>query len=713
MYNLNDDDKTNCLARLPHPIPIQTAALDETTLVGVVGLRTCIQAIVSASPELIAKFGQDFTVYAYDYSEYETPLVGQGMLSRVLASASATPTAPAGTSLTMVTGRVSKNVLGLFGSNGISETLQVKLRLVPVPTSLQGEYVESMEKSRDTSNFATQSSDANAWSNFIRQNPTFTMPQAAPQPAHWNALPAPSNHGSVQAQASLQGQNQVQSAPVASREAGSYFTFNQSDMAAADPIPSSSRPGTPQGKRQQQTQPRSRPASRNGPRPGASKRRESMNASDAATSNQGPSKKRARVEKTNWHGPSSLESTNEPLRKAASAAASIRGRSAVAAHPSASAIAAAEPANRPPTPRPSPSVPNLARKATTTGHDVLTNKSRDYHSPFNSSAQDTSGDALDSAVSDGPSPAGNYGMEGFTPYDIPSSPPMLENASTTSSPPLLRKYTFPDSGFVSGAPDEGLEDDDMRAPDEEDIEDATRSSGRDQCIMSDALQGPALSHERSFGQSSVEDQILPAVPYCAESEPDTSPKTQQQCPSPQLKTEPLEDTNQSELPVGENQSANANVDPSRLSILQPAIQRPVPRRDSSATSSSRAAHAESELVKALEGSGLRRKKAIQSRLQSDIAAGKFPPYCKNCGQINTPTWRKCFIRTEQGSPEDINLEDNDEGICAWEVVERAEDGNITSYRAIKRSLQKGEEGFEEMQLCNRRSPPSDPAHDEY
>ncbi|KAK5054206.1 hypothetical protein LTR16_010716, partial [Cryomyces antarcticus] len=99
-------------------------------------------------PELVAKLGQDYTVYAYDFSEYETPLVGQGMLSWVLASASSTPTAPAFQSKTMITGRVCKNILGIF-CNGIKETLEVKLRLVPVPTCLQSEYIENMDKHRN------------------------------------------------------------------------------------------------------------------------------------------------------------------------------------------------------------------------------------------------------------------------------------------------------------------------------------------------------------------------------------------------------------------------------------------------------------------------------------------------------------------------------------------------------------------------------------
>ena len=114
----------------------------------------------------MAKLGQDYTVYAYDYSEYETPLVGQGMLSWVLASSSSTPDAP---SKTMVTGRVCKNVLGLF-SKGAQETLEVKLRLVPVPTVMQSEYLDSMQRYRELSNSIPHGFDPQAWTNYVRQN---------------------------------------------------------------------------------------------------------------------------------------------------------------------------------------------------------------------------------------------------------------------------------------------------------------------------------------------------------------------------------------------------------------------------------------------------------------------------------------------------------------------------------------------------------------
>jgi hypothetical protein len=123
----------------------------------------------SSSPELVAKLGQDYTVYAYDYSEYETPLVGQGMLSWALASASA---ALGGSSpqRQMITGRVCTNTLGIF-SNGVKETLEVKLRLVKVPTCLQSEYLNSMNKYRELSKVIPTDFDAAAWTAYLQQNP--------------------------------------------------------------------------------------------------------------------------------------------------------------------------------------------------------------------------------------------------------------------------------------------------------------------------------------------------------------------------------------------------------------------------------------------------------------------------------------------------------------------------------------------------------------
>lgn len=48
LYTFDNENKTNCLARWPHVLDLQTAFLDEETQIGVIELKTCIQAIVSA-----------------------------------------------------------------------------------------------------------------------------------------------------------------------------------------------------------------------------------------------------------------------------------------------------------------------------------------------------------------------------------------------------------------------------------------------------------------------------------------------------------------------------------------------------------------------------------------------------------------------------------------------------------------------------------------
>lgn len=101
-------------------------------------------------------------MYAYDYSEHETPLVGQGMLSWLLASSSPAPEAPAHQSTTMVPGRVCKIPLGIF-SEGAQETLEVRLQLVPVPAIMQTH--------RESSNVIPRDFDTKPRKRIVRQTP--------------------------------------------------------------------------------------------------------------------------------------------------------------------------------------------------------------------------------------------------------------------------------------------------------------------------------------------------------------------------------------------------------------------------------------------------------------------------------------------------------------------------------------------------------------
>ncbi|CAN9120184.1 unnamed protein product [Alternaria alternata] len=319
LYTFDDQNKSNCLARLPSVLNVPVVSLDETTEVGVIELKTCIQAIVAASPELVAKLGHDFTVYAYDFSEYETPLVGQGMLSWILASASSTPNAPAKDSQTMVTGRVCKNILGIF-SNGVKETLEVKLKLVPVPTCMQKEYVENMERYHSLSQLMPEGFDYNAWSDFLRENPTLGhLAQPSPYPAQ--PSPRPSIGGVEPFHQMLTRHSPSQEPP---RNDSFYDQSNMSFMS--QPTRASSPAMSTLSFHHYQYNPPSRPTSRASVRSEAAPPPQQLHFSDPYVIEQqedGPPKKGSNHAN---HEPRNtpLNAHNDSLRVTASTAASVR-----------------------------------------------------------------------------------------------------------------------------------------------------------------------------------------------------------------------------------------------------------------------------------------------------------------------------------------------------------------------------------------------------
>jgi hypothetical protein len=106
------------------------------------------------------------------------------------------------------------------------------------------------------------------------------------------------------------------------------------------------------------------------------------------------------------------------------------------------------------------------------------------------------------------------------------------------------------------------------------------------------------------------------------------------------------------------------------------------------------------------GSGARRKKYIKEKMEQAIAAGELPPHCKNCGEIDTPTWRKAFTRVEEGTPNNIEISKDatGTGIIAYEVIEPSEEnGGLLSYRVFKNKVTREEldgKKFEDLNLCN-------------
>jgi hypothetical protein len=769
LYTFDDQNKTNCLARWPQVLDIRTVYLDECTQIGVVELKICIQAVVSASPELVAKLGQDYTVYAYDYSEFDTPLVGQGMLSWVLASSSGS-TNPALSSRTVVTGRVCRNILGLFSSSS-QETLEVKLRLVPVPTCLQSEYIESMKMYRDLSKTIPEGFDAGAWTSFLQANPSvghLTQPN--------RHQPPPIGPG----QRDLAGQEHVPKfASQGISRRGSveqrHFSRTESPSATEPPrqLPRAPSPASsarsitaPSKRRGRPPRTTSRTSARGRdiqPALVASRNlvedlvehtventmgttvqgtventveniventTEAIREPDDDRFEDGPVKKRAKVSRAEWSGSTGFGKQPDSLRVAASTAASVRIYQPTALRPSINSATSLEGPPRAPTPVADPNK-IIRRPALPTARSRLQSQSSmteivdyrlDYRSPYNKS--DTPRKPVGRTMT---SPeGGGIGSPPNTPPDIPSSPPVYRGPSTApSSPHLPTLPAHMDSGFMSGAIDDLFEGVEYRTPDDNNLDAAGQ--------YSKSLELP----ERANGNLIGHHVSTPASPVVHQSPPDAQSIHQEvRSGSASLEVQGNQDVQLSDLDakaVARTRKAANNASDSRvidrtmssgnhpaspLPTSNPAQATALCRSQSwsgqqesqTVSNTARASQTSESSGKPKQrsrgaGANAKRKKAIQSRLQTSIEAGEMPPFCENCGAIETPTWRKAWVKVHSGKPEHVQISEEEGGIIAWETLQTDVEGNVCLYRIIKRTLLQTDDGFTEILLCNRKPPP--------
>lgn len=742
LYSFDNENKTNCLARWPQPLDIRTAHLDENTQIGVIELKTCIQAIVTASPELVAALGQDYTVYAYDYSEYETPLVGQGMLSWVLASSSSTPSAPAHQSRTIVTGRVCKNLLGLFSSNS-QETLEVKLRLVPVPTSLQSEYIESMKKYRDISQMMPEGFDPQAWTSFVQANPAVL--QLANKSRSQSPAVGPGQIGGfgiehVQRllsgegyqQRNIESRSTQQPKPEPQRlppQNNNYATSDAAPQLPRMPSPASSVASATTKKR------RGRPP---GPNPRKSRAKTATRQASVDTGyasnderfEEGPNKKRAKVMQAEWSGNTDFGRQPESLRVAASTAASIRIHQPTAVRPNNSLANSLEGPPREPTPIADPSNrmqrPQLPVSRSNLRRESFAIGTKDYASPY-----DPVGTNVKLAESALTSPEASQAES--SPIDIASSPPVYRATSTCPSSPnmTIRARNFEDSGFMSGNIDDLFEDDEMRPVDDEDLDVAAQYSKRPNLETLPAHEEPTAQLPQPNTSQQTHDFQQPNPPHQQNQQlldlqrPNVLPQQTQQTyelPQPQqrevagsvisgkpargtvglsrtassgnLALPPIPASDPIRPTLNRSQTWSGHQPPHPASDMTPippvmeTIERPLPRPRKG-----------SEIG---TGSGVRRKQAIQSKLALSVAAGEMPPFCENCGAIETPTWRKAWVKIHSGTPEHVVISEEEGGIIAWQTLQTDSNGNICLYRIVKKSVLKTDEGFTEILLCNRK-----------
>ena len=452
--------------------------------------------------------------YAYDYSEYETPLVGQGMLSAALAAAA--PITPAHQSKTMITGRVCKNLPALF-SNGVKETLEVKLRLVPVPKQVQHEYVRSMESLRSMSPATSAGFDPNAW--------TASFSQPGAQQGHGDMFSFDGQHMGGQADQSLLdeifglgdgsgGSSGRESLGMAQTPSDSLAGANPAFAAHPHSAPGS-RAGSPmmglnpsslneQLRHQSFSGNPSNFADQSRPNSRASVRSESyqpshqqhhpsfaqppelLQQSEIYFNEDDHSRKRAKVTQADWRGRSSFGTKSSDLRVTAATAASMQLHRPVPKRPSAPG-SNLEPPPRVPTPVPQfHALPHQRGQHAAGPRSLLRQASTAAGSDFMSDIDQMS-EAIMSSPEDH-SPDNSIAAEG-TPQEFPSSPPLFPgiNMPQPSSPglPALPVPRMADSGYMSernitsGALlDLSDADNEDRSPDANDYEAAGRYNAR-------------------------------------------------------------------------------------------------------------------------------------------------------------------------------------------------------------------------------------------
>ncbi|PPJ60939.1 hypothetical protein CBER1_08588 [Cercospora berteroae] len=726
LYTFDAEAKTTCLARLPTTLNIPAVAIDEQSQVGVIELKQCVSAIVSASPEIVSQLEMgDFSVYSYDYSEYDAPVVGQGRMSALLAA-----TTPAVESTkTMITGRVCKNI-ALF-NNGVKETLEVKFKLTPLARPAQ--VSNNMDAFRSMSPATSAGFDPNAWNVPMnkaqsQQNEYFDFGVASMGDS--SATASLEDFFGIGSQRSVEMSSQQQSGVggIQQTPTDAGFAYNPAFSTHSHSAPGS-RAGSPMIASKMSSRDESlrhqsfsgnassfsehnRPDSRD------STRSESFSThmqqpqliqpleqqpiqadNDAFYNEDGHPRKRAKVVQADWRGKSSFGSRSSDLRVTAATTSSMQMFRPIAKRPTAPG-SNLEPPPRVPTP-----VPQRTRPMNQRMQSIAPRSSLRQASVADSDAiseADLMSDIMTSP--EGSSPGNSMNGEG-TPMDIPSSPPIVPgyNVPQPSSPglPTVSSH-MADSGYMSGSIMESMEQEADRSPDAEDLDIAARYQ-------------PRKYHQRPLIKSEGSPIDGTPAPYSdmqfSSDVPDIEPNTNGQRPRSGMSrphAQPAARSTSAMSPPDELPSQSR-----RGSLALPSKPAAKPKRqplkrshtcNESEAGSPAPSDTEGRSKAPRSGSGAPRRQIIERRLQESISKGIMPQFCSHCGSIETPTWRKLYVRPMEGKPGPLDYVAGEGETVGVEVTEWDGEGEATKF-LIRKTMKKTKEtqpgkGFEDTVVCN-------------
>lgn len=699
-YTFDAQHQHNHLAKWPHTLNVQTAQQSETVEIGVVDLQTCVEAITSASPELTSLNTNDYTVYAYDYTEDDAPLDSQGRLSNLLEDDENFQKEQG----KMVSGLVKKNKMAMLMGNG-QEILEVKLRLTPVPMHVQM-----------TSTQRRNSMTSNNGMDFASQH----RPGGAVMATSTRSTEYMSNSNSPPIDTSgLEAMQQMLSQGVRPRE--------RSGSQAPDSRPPS-RVGTPVHNQpatsniRPSTNAASRPASRAGTWQPAHSRRDSFNSgyySGEENHEEGPSRKRAKIAPVDYRkANNNIEQQSESLRIAASTASSVRLHRPTPINPAtnpAQALqtgASLEEPVRPPTPVPTKTGRPRGRPPKRNSSGLRKKQNTQTSSPYRAPVQ------LQQPI---PESAGSSPEEvrapsiSSTPANIPSSPPVMHDTSVYPTSPALpelpRLSAADDSGFMSGNFDDIFGDNDQCQFDE-----FINTKTDDVTLVENELPS-GEKHMPSYGfpptfEEGNEVEELPN-PHLASILPE-----QQGTRAPAALARSQTTVNPvSTLPRiapgppprywgGTEREAIARANLPPVAASDP-VQRPMQRSntwtgDMSDIPMSDAPNG-SEAKMKVAAKKRPGKEQTRSRLEAALATGELPPYCANCGAIETPAWRRAYSKDFSCPWEEVQTSLEDSACCYKEITTRNPDGTVKTFKGYKVTHVKNpdDEGWIPISLCNR------------
>ncbi|KAF4581833.1 GATA transcription factor (Ams2) [Ophiocordyceps camponoti-floridani] len=488
-YTFDKNARINCLARHPQVLRLQAISIDDVTTIGIVDLRACLDAIIECSPEL-ASGQSDFSIYTVDYSEPDTPFVGQGLLSWALDSMrpDAVHRPPK-----LVVGRVAKSLLAVFNA-GSQETLEVKIRFFESAPTQRGNRHGSVDfqqcqpfdrpTDKPQSEFAATPSAASDWNPFshndnqtVQAASESRVPSRAQSPGHMvraNSLessggPLVSQPGVVPPQSTSMGSqpDMAQPQPRAVNGEAQHVDSTPIDApeeatrASEAPSQASSQAST-RGNRKRSAvpgrgrgRPRKKPAASDGP-----------SGHDETTEGEdGPTRKRAKVTKAGKSAVNPFASEPESLRVAASTSSSLRSFRPVASGSNDGATAGdAQEAPRAPTP-----IPRGASVARQPAREPVLSRLRQESLP----AQQTPTALYSDSRLQPLSPSQEYGR---SPDSLGPTPAYSED-SIASSPPVQPATSFmrssppPSSPVLPPMPSTELQLDDCGFANDDDMDD--------------------------------------------------------------------------------------------------------------------------------------------------------------------------------------------------------------------------------------------------